>query len=223
MSAEQPLNREGLIAFEGLDGVGKTTQTRLLAQDLIQLGLPVILTREPTDGHFGQQIRRIIVHGRQGLTPAAELDLFIADRREHVQEVIRPALADGKMVITDRYYFSSMAYQGAIGLDPLDIQRRHEDFAPQPDLVIILELPMTELTHRLQLRGAPVSPNFEKISYLIRVAAIFDRLDAPFIVRVDGLGSELQVQSRILALVHRFFHLTEKIALSSSQQPPTEP
>ena len=68
-----------------------------------------------------------------------------------------------------------------------------------------------------------MSPSFEKISYLIQVAAIFDRLDAPFIVRVDGLGSEPEVQSRILALVHRFFHLPEKIASSSSQQPPTEP
>ncbi len=209
MSAEQPLNRGGLIAFEGLDGVGKTTQTRLLAQNLIQLGLPVILTREPTDGHFGQQIRRIIVHGRQGLTPAAELDLFIADRREHVQEVIQPALADGKIVITDRYYFSSMAYQGALGLDPLEIQQRHSAFAPQPDLVIVLELPLTELARRLQHRGTPPSHSFEKIAYLVQVAKVFETLEAPFIHRVDGLGSEPEVQARILALVGRVFNLTE--------------
>jgi dTMP kinase len=222
MPAQPALNRGRLIALEGLDGVGKTTQARLLAHNLTHLGLPVILTREPTDGYFGQKIRQIISQGRQGLTPEAELDLFLADRREHVREVIQPALADGKIIITDRYYFSSMAYQGALGLDPLDIQRRHEDFAPQPDLVIILELPLAEITRRLQQRGAPVSPSFEKIPYLVRVAAIFNRLDAPFIVRVNGLGSEPEIQSRILAMVHRFFHLAEKIASSPSQRHPTE-
>jgi dTMP kinase len=223
MPAQPTLNQGKLIALEGLDGVGKTTQARLLARHLSHLGLPVILTREPTDGYFGQKIRRIIRHGREGLTPEAELELFIADRREHVQEVIRPALADGKIVITDRYYFSSMAYQGALGLDPLDIQRRHEDFAPQPDLVIILELPLTELTRRLQQRGAPVSPGFEKISYLIQVAAIFDRLDAPFIHRVHGLGSEPEVQARILALICRIFNLPENIVSHPGQPHPTEP
>ena len=145
MPAQPPQNRGKLIALEGLDGVGKTTQARLLAHNLTHLGLPVILTREPTNGYFGQKIRQIIIHGRHDLTPAAELELFIADRREHVQEVIQPALAAGTIVITDRYYFSSMAYQGALGLDPWDIQRRHEDFAPQPDLVIILELPLVEI------------------------------------------------------------------------------
>ncbi len=144
-----------------------------MAGHLTHLGLPVILTREPTDGYFGQKIRQIIIHGRHDLTPAAELDLFIADRQEHVQEVIQPALADGKIIITDRYYFSSMAYQGALGLDPWDIQRRHENFAPQPDLVIILELPLAVLAQRLQQRGAPASPSFEKISYLGRVSRNF--------------------------------------------------
>ena len=120
----------------------------------------------------------------------------------------RPWL-DGKIVITDRYYFSSMAYQGALGLDPLEIQQRHADFAPQPDLVIILELPLTELARRLQQRGTPPSHSFEKIAYLARVAKIFDRLEAPFILRVDGLGSEPEVQARILALVGRVFNLTE--------------
>jgi len=210
MTAQQPLKQGGLIAFEGLDGVGKTTQTLLLARNLTQLGLPVILTREPTDGHFGQKIRQIIIHGRKGLSPAAELELFIADRREHVQKVIQPALADGKVVITDRYFFSSMAYQGALGLDPLEIKRLHETFAPMPDLVIILELPLPVLARRLQQRGTPPSHSFEKIAYLAEVAKIFDTLDAPFICRIDGLGAESEVQANILALVRQFFYLPEK-------------
>ena len=210
MPARPALKRGKLIALEGLDGVGKTTQAQLLAHYLAHLGLPVILTREPTNGFFGQKIRQIIINGRQGLTPAAELDLFLADRREHVQQVIQPALADGKTVITDRYYFSSMAYQGALGLDPQEIQRRHRDFAPPPDLVIILELPLNEISRRLERRGTATSRNFENIDYLAKVAAIFDSLDAPGLVRVNGLGSESEVQARIRALVGQVFNLTEK-------------
>jgi dTMP kinase len=210
MPAQPPHRRGKLIALEGLDGVGKTTQARLLAHYLARLGLPVILTREPTNGFFGQKIRQIINNGRQGLTPAAELELFLADRQEHVQQVIGPALADGKTVITDRYYFSSMAYQGALGLDPREIQRRHEDFAPPPDLVIILDLPLDEVSRRLEQRGTPASRSFEDIDYLAKVAAIFDSLDVVGLARVSGLGSEAEVQARIRALVGRVFNLAER-------------
>jgi dTMP kinase len=210
--------RGSLIALEGLDGVGKTTQARLLAQYLGNLGLSVILTREPTNGPVGQKIRRIIAHGRQGLTPAAELDLFLADRREHVDTVIRPALAAGKIVITDRYYFSSLAYQGALGLDPRDILRRHEDFAPPPDLVIILELPLPEISRRLQQRGLPTS--FEKIDYLAKVAAIFEQLDAPGLVRVNGLGPASEVNAGILVRLSQFIDLPQKPGRSADRIDP---
>jgi dTMP kinase len=207
MPAQPASSRGRLIALEGLDGVGKTTQARLLACHLTSLGLPVILTREPTDGPFGQRIRQILLHGRQGLTPAAELDLFIADRQEHVREVIQPALHDGKIIITDRYYFSSMAYQGALGLDPGAIQRCHARFAPPPDLVIILEMPLAAVSHRLEQRRTPSSHSFEKIDYLARVAKIFDQLKASGLFRVDGLGSEAEVQARVRALVERVLNL----------------
>ncbi len=201
MPAPPYLNRGRLIALEGLDGTGKTTQARLLAQHLRHQGLPVVLTREPTGGPIGQKIRQIITHGRQGLTPLEELDLFLADRRQHVQEVIAPSLAAGKIVITDRYYFSTMAYQGALGLDPLEIQRCHAAFAPPPHLVLILELPLSELPRRWRQRGGPLSQDFEKIAYLAKVAAIFDRLEATGLVRVDGRGSATAVQNRILSQV----------------------
>jgi dTMP kinase len=207
MNAQSGLDRGRLIALEGLDGVGKTTQARLLGQHLARLGLPVTLTREPTNGPFGQKIRQILIHGRQGVAPAAELDLFIADRREHVQNVIQPALAAGKTIIADRYYFSSMAYQGALGLDPGDIQRRHVGFAPPPDLIIILEVPLTEVSRRLLHRSQQPRQSFEKIDYLAKVAAIFDQLVSPGLVRVNGLGSEEEVQARILAQVAQVMKL----------------
>ena len=218
MIGQPAMARGSLIALEGLDGVGKTTQARLVAQYLGNLGLSVILTREPTNGPVGLKIRRLIAHGRQGLTPAAELDLFVADRREHVDNIIKPALAEGKIVITDRYYFSSLAYQGALGLDPRDILRRHQDFAPPPDLVIILELPLTEISRRLQQRGLPTS--FEKIDYLAKVAAIFEQLAAPGLVRVNGLGTASEVNSRILALLSQVFDLPQKPGRSADRIDP---
>jgi dTMP kinase len=219
----EPVSSRGrLIAFEGLDGVGKTTQAQLLARHLTRLNLPVVLTREPTDGPYGQKIRRIISQGRAGLTPEAELELFIADRREHVREVIRPGLAAGKVVITDRYYFSSMAYQGALGLDPRDIQWRHAEFAPRPDLIIILALPLPEIARRLRQRGAPTSQAFEQIDYLAKVAALFDRLEAPNLERVNGLGPEPEVQARILFLVDQVLNLSSQAFRSLNSNPPEE-
>ncbi|HAY23281.1 MAG TPA: dTMP kinase [Desulfobacterales bacterium] len=202
MDSSQPAVGGRVIAFEGVDGVGKTTQAHLLAQALSRLGLSVILTREPTTGPWGQQIRQILLHGRQGLTPKAELELFIADRREHVAQVIRPALVAGQIVITDRYYFSSMAYQGALGLDPLIIQQRHETFAPRPDLAIILTLPLTEVAARLEQRSGQERSSFEDLAYLTKVAQIFSRLHAPYLQHLDGRDTIPAVHARILTLVH---------------------
>lgn len=112
------MERKGLlIAFEGIDGTGKTTQIELLAEILRQRGLSVVATREPTDGQYGRKIRELYKN-RKSVTPEEELALFLDDRREHVAQVIAPALASGKVVLTDRYYYSTAAYQGAAGHDP---------------------------------------------------------------------------------------------------------
>lgn len=196
-----PRSRGVFLALEGLDGVGKTTQAKLLAQALRSRGWRVVLTQEPTQGPDGQRLRQILQQGRRNLSPAEELALFIADRREHVTQVILPALAAGHMVITDRYYYSSLAYQGALGLDPEEIRRQHETFAPTPDLVIILTLPLPQILERLALRVNQPADAFEKAEYLEKVGKIYAAMSGPHLHCLDARGSAEEVQARLLTLV----------------------
>jgi len=136
------------IVFEGIDGTGKSTQLHLLAEKLRQLGYAVVATREPTNGPYGQKIRELFID-RGSVSREEELELFIADRDQHVKEIIKPALSDGCVVICDRYYLSTIAYQGANGMDQDLIMKKNEDF-PVPDLAIILEIEPAHGIHRIQ-------------------------------------------------------------------------
>ena len=146
------MNQQGLfIVLEGIDGTGKSTQGGLLAEWFRAQGREVVASREPTDGPWGREIRATAATGR--LSPQDELDLFLKDRRQHVEELIAPALAAGKVVILDRYYFSTMAYQGMRGFDPAEIRRQNEEFAPKPDLLFILDLDVVTALSRIGARG----------------------------------------------------------------------
>ncbi|MBI5183082.1 MAG: dTMP kinase, partial [Nitrospinae bacterium] len=126
-----------LIAIEGIDGVGKTTQSRLLEGYLKDKGYNVICMSEPTNGKWGRKIREMIKVGRDNTSPEEELYLFTEDRKEDVYMNILPALEEKKIVIMDRYYISSIAYQGALGIDRKRIKEMNEEFAPVPHLTII--------------------------------------------------------------------------------------
>ncbi len=107
------------VSFEGIDGCGKTTQAQLLAESLRGEGRDVVLTREPGGTPLGEQVRRLVLHGDH-VAPWAEAALYAAARAQHVDEVIRPALARGATVVCDRYLDSSVAYQGGgrgLGVD----------------------------------------------------------------------------------------------------------
>ena len=184
-----------LIVFEGLDGAGKTTQLALLDAHLRSGGHGVVCLREPTDGPWGQRLRRLMLQGRGGMTPETELAWFLNDRRDHVDQRIRPALERKQIVLLDRYYFSTMAYQGALGHDPLDIQARNEAFAPPPDLLLLLDLPPADGWQRLNQRGAP--SHFERLDYLEQVAQIFDAMDFPYLRRIKADQEPETVQSQI--------------------------
>jgi len=186
-----------LLAFEGIDGAGKTTQARRLEATLREADYPVLYTREPTTGPTGRRIRDLIATGRGALTPQEEVDLFVHDRQEHVTGVILPALARHQVVLLDRYYFSTMAYQGALGLDPEVIRGVNEAFAPRPHLTFILDLPPAAGLARIRGARAIGTDTFEREGYLERVRAIFSGLGGPDILHLDATQSTGVVAARI--------------------------
>ena len=188
-----------LFAFEGLDGSGKSTQLRLLAAALSHLGYDVVATREPTDGPFGRRLRQLLT-SRNQCNPDEELRLFIEDRREHVAKLIKPALAAGKTVLTDRYYLSTAAYQGALGHDPETILRENEAFAPLPDLVFFLHIPVATGIARITGGRGEQLNDFEKEDSLRQVQKVFSEISRPFIRIIDGSRSIAEVSEEILGL-----------------------
>ncbi len=187
------------IVIEGIDGTGKSTQARRLGEWFTAQGREVVLSREPTDGPWGRKLRESAATGR--LAAADELEYFLNDRRQHVAELIVPALAAGKVVILDRYYYSTMAYQGARGFDPADIRRRNEQFAPLPDLLLILDLDVDAAHCRIGARGDSAN-EFEQRDSLQRCRDIFLSLQhEPFVRVIDSGGSLDEVAARILHAV----------------------
>jgi len=130
--------------LEGLDASGKTTQLRLLGEALAARGIPHLATREPGGTQLGARLREVLLDPARAMRPLTELLLMVADRHEHVEGVIRPALAAGQWVLCSRYTLSSLAYQGfGRGLD-LDVVRRLNELATgglEPDYVFLLDLP----------------------------------------------------------------------------------
>ena len=140
-----------LIAFEGIDGSGKTTQAELLAKFCSENRMAHVVSKEPTNGKYGMQIRDSATHGRMSIEE--EIEILLKDRAEHVENVIAPALQKEKTVILDRYYFSNAAYQGAHGADAELILAENERFAPQPDLLILLDVSARAGIARIRSRG----------------------------------------------------------------------
>jgi dTMP kinase len=196
------VNRGAFIVLEGLDGTGKSTQLARLAKRLAATGREVVTTREPYDCPPGRKIREL-AQRHAPVAPAEELALFVAQRRIHVRELVAPALARGALVLSDRYFLSTVAYQGARGLDPAQLLAESEAEFPLPDLALLLVLSPAAGLARVAARGAPVEPAFEHADFLARVAAVFAALDRPYLERVDAAGSEAEVEARLAAAIRR--------------------
>lgn len=188
-----------LIVIEGIDGTGKSTQSRLLAERLRAQGHEVIESHEPTDGPWGRKLRESATTGR--LSIEDELEYFLKDRRQHVEELITPTVERGGIVILDRYYFSSMAYQGYRGIDPAEIRAKNETFAPVPDHLIILDLPVETALDRIGARDGATN-EFEKKEALQFCRDLFLSLATePFASVIDTTQSIEQVQEEIRQVV----------------------
>ena len=192
-----------LIAIEGIDGAGKTTQAGLLCKALSQEGYVAIYLKEPTDGPYGRKIRALAIEGRHEIAPLEEFELFLKDRIQDVEENIKPALRAGKIVVIDRYFYSSIAYQGALGLDPEFINRENRKIAICPDLFIYLSIPASLSTHRIEHKRGDSINLFEKMEYLEEVKAIFDAMNYPEKWTVDGTGSIGETHGTILERVRK--------------------
>ena len=144
------------ITFEGIDGSGKSTQLRLLANFLQQRGCQVLLTREPGGTPVGNRLRAALLDAHEEVDPLTELLVFAADRAQHVRRVLRPALQSGRIVFSDRYADATRAYQGAgRGFSPEliaeIIQLATEGL--KPDLTVLFDLSVEDSTARTQRRG----------------------------------------------------------------------
>jgi dTMP kinase len=206
-----------LIVLEGIDGAGKTSQCEYLERRLREKGWDVLGLREPTDGPCGRRIRELARAGRDGVSPREELDLFLQDRRENVERNVRPALRRGAIVLLDRYYYSTIAYQGARGIDPSFIRSENEKFAPPADLLIYLTIPVEMAATRIEESRKESRNLFEAEPYLRKVKALFDAMTDAQLVRVDGTADAQTVAQRIWATVRTF--LERKCSAADSPAP----
>lgn len=190
-----------LVTIEGIDGAGKTTHSNMLAEYLKGKGYEVESLREPTNGFWGMKIRDLTKHGRN-VTPKEECQWFLKDRMEDVQNNINPALKDGRIVIMDRYYYSNMAYQGALGLDMNRIREENEKFAPRPDLVMILDVPPKKSLARITENRKEELNYFETLDYQSKVREMFLSMKSYDNVEViDGNRGLKEVQEEVRKLV----------------------
>lgn len=196
------------ITLEGGEGVGKSTQARALAEALGALGHDVLLTREPGGSEGAEAIRGLLLGGAvDRWSPASEALLFAAARADHVERTIRPALAEGRVVVCDRFVDSTLAYQGAAGgIDAASLRRLHEigSGGLMPDRTLVLLLSREEGAARAALRDRDAGDRFARrdAAFHARVAEAFATLAAsePERVRaIDALGPVEVVSGRLLA------------------------
>lgn len=185
------------ICVEGLDGCGKTTQAKILVRKLRKIGYDAVYTAEPSRGKIGRFIKRYCLHGGKRVSSVVEALLFAADRYEHVETEIIPALKDGKVVVSDRYMYSSLAYQGAAGLN-LDWIRMINEHAVSPNLAIFIDVDPNTVIKRLKPKKS-VMENLETQRKVREVYLKF--VENGELVRVDGNKPKSEVAKEIFSVV----------------------
>jgi dTMP kinase len=195
------MNGKGFfICVEGLDGCGKTTQTKLLVRALRRNDYDAVYTSEPSRGKIGEFIKKRCLLGRNRGSGIVEALLFAADRFEHVEKEIIPALNQGKLVVSDRYVYSSLAYQGATGLD-LDWIQTINEHALRADLSLFIDVEPEITMKRLKPRKS-VMENLENQRKVREVYLRF--VERGDLVRIDGNKTKKEVADSIAVLVLGF-------------------
>jgi dTMP kinase len=187
------------ICIEGLDGCGKTTQTSLLVQRL-RKSHKAVYTAEPSRGKIGTFIRQSCLYGEKRLSSIVEALLFAADRFEHVESEILPALRQGRVVVSDRYVYSSLAYQGAAGLS-LDWIEKINEHALRADLAVFIDVDPKIVMRRLK-RTRSVMENLKTQQKVREIYLKF--VEKGDLVRIDGNKSKSEVAAGLLAVVLKF-------------------
>lgn len=187
------------VCIEGLDGSGKSTQARLLAERL-QKTRRVLLTVEPSRGRIGTFIRQSYLYGENRLSSVVEALLFAADRVDHVQNEIAPALETGDVVISDRYVYSSLAYQGAAGLS-LEWIEKVNSHALRPDIALFLDVDLGTVMKRLKPRKSIM----ENLETQERVRGYYlDLVKVGLLRRVDGNRVKSEIAEETFSIVQDF-------------------
>jgi len=190
-----------LVAIEGIDGAGKSTLAKGLTERLRAHGVAVSTSKEPTNGPWGTKLRQSAESGR--LSPEQEVEYLLADRRDHVEQFIEPALQRGEVVILDRYFPSMVAYQGAAGLPVEDLSKAN-DFAPRPHLMLLLDVVPAVGLERIRARGD--RPNhFENEENLALCRQIFLDMSERTKCVIDASQPESEVLDASYVMVIRQF------------------
>jgi dTMP kinase len=220
-------HRGKFITIEGLDGCGKSTQLERLAKVLRKDGLQVVVTREPGGTETGEKIRRVLLDtGTANLSPYAELALMFASRAQHIKEIIQPGLAEGKVVLCDRFTDSSEAYQGGgrkLGSEPVLLLHRTLCGNLQPDMTILMDSDVSASVERARRRNkASRSSESDENRFEQESRAFFSRVRNTYlaiasrekqrVTVVDARGSADKTHKQIVALVRRKLRVAAKTA-----------
>jgi dTMP kinase len=188
------------ICVEGLDASGKTTQSKLLVRNLRRKGFDVVYTTEPSHGRIGRLIRKHVLTGKNRLSGVLEALLFAADRVDHSEREVVPALKADKVVVTDRYLYSSLAYQGATGLDLKWVEEVNR-WAIKPDVTIYIDISPEIVLKRLKREKSIM----ETLQNQRRVREIYLKLVENYgLIVVDGNKSRRVVAQEIMNVVINF-------------------
>jgi dTMP kinase len=190
------VGRGVFICVEGLDGCGKTTQAKLLVKRLKKTR-EAIYTAEPSKGEIGKLVKKCYLHAEKRGPSAVEALLFAADRLEHLKNEVLPALNKGKTVVSDRYVFSSIAYQGAAGLDLGWIEKINEQ-AICPSLAIFIDVEPETVIHRLKRKRSVM----ENMQTQLKVREVYLKyVELGRLARIDGNKAKPEVSRDLFNLV----------------------